>query len=286
MNCTKCGAEVPSQSRFCPSCGQAVGAQAAPAPSSNKRVGVYAVISALVVVAALGAWYLRGRGVTQATQVPNPPQSPVVNAPATPSSPQANVLQSEANKQPLNLDSAQKPPPPADVVAYLEHLKKVDAARQDLQQSEIGMLLGVAAKASRDKYEKMFKMTDPDVKVEDLETPVEAKKATDRLNQDWQRLCQQFLALPAPEACASLAGKYYDALRATIAAYQGINQKLANMDVEGLYSMQGKSGNIDDKLDASDQELTNVCTRFGIQKAFTIKSDRGGGGGVLQFPGL
>lgn len=286
MNCTKCGAEIPSQSRFCQSCGQAVASQAAPAPSSKKRVGLYAAITGLVVAAAFGAWYLRGRGVTQATPVANPQQSPVLNAPVTPNSPQANVLQSNANKQPLTLDSAQKPPPPADVVAYLEHLKKVDAARQDLQQSEVGMLLGVAAKASRDKYEKMFKMTDPDVKVEELETPVEAKKATDRLNQDWQRLCQLLLSVPAPEACATLAGKYYDALRATIAAYQGINQKLANMDVEGLYAMQGKSGNIDDKLDASDQELTNVCTRFGIEKGFTIKSDRGQGGGVLQFPGL
>jgi len=275
VNCTKCGAEVPSQSRFCPSCGQAVTRQGVPAPSSKKRVGLYAAISALVVAAAFGAWYLRGRGVTQATPVPNPQQSPVLNAPGTPNSPQANVLQSNAKGQPLNLDSAQKPPPPADVVAYLEHLKAVDAAREGLQRKWFVLLLNAAPKDQKEDYEKLLN-TNPEGKMEELGTHTELKKTAANMDKEWQALCQKLLSLPAPETCASLSGKYYDALRDVIKQNKDDMQAFENNEVGTLLAayLDKTHTSIDDKLEAADRELASVCSRYGIQKSFTIKSAR------------
>lgn len=289
MKCSKCGNEVPSQSKFCLSCGQPIPVRSempAPAAVPKKKTAVWAVLAALVIVAlalALG-FFIRGSRVTQAPTIPNPQQPPVLNAPATPNSPQPNVLNTDVEKPPLKVP--EKPPPPPEVVAYLEHLRKVDAARENLQSKEVEVLLNMVPVAMKAQYEKAFNMTNPDTNPSDLDTSSEITKAVNQLNRDWQQLCRLFLSVQAPEPCAALAGAYYGALGDVVKQMTDVNQMLAKAQLGSLEVSKGKSGSIDDKLDNADRELSAVCSKYGIDKSFAIKSDRTGGTGLFTLPGL
>jgi hypothetical protein len=245
---------------------------------------MWAVIAAVVVIAlaAVLVHFARGSKVTQAPPLPNPQQTPVLRAPAPPNQPQPNVLNTDVEKPPL----PQKPPPPPEVVAYLEHLKKVDRARENLQLKETEVLLNLLPQATQQQYDKVFKMMDPDSNVSELDTPAEFTKAIDQLNHDWQALARYFLSVQAPDQCATLAGLYYEALRDVIVQVSAANQMLAKMQLGSLMTSKGKSASIDDKLDAADGELSAVCTKYGIDKSFAIKSDRTGGTGLFTLPGM
>ena len=289
MKCTKCGNEIPSQSKFCLSCGQPIAVRSeTPAPSAvpRKRTAVWAVLAALVIVALAVVFgvFLRGSKVTQAPTIPNPQQPPVLNAPATPNSPQANVLKTDVEKPPLK--TTEKPPPPPEVIAYLEHLKKVDQARENLQSREIEILLNMVPAAMKAQYEKAFNMDNPEGNISEMDTSAEISKAINQLNRDWQQLCQFFLSVQAPEPCANLAGAYYSALGDVIKQVTNLNQMLAKAQLGSLEVSKGKSGSIDDKLDGADRELGAVCSKYGIDKSFAIKSDRNGGTGLFTLPGM
>jgi len=282
MKCSDCGNEIPSQSKFCLSCGKAVGATGAMAPAreqGRKRLWIGAAVAGLLLVAiAVGAVYmLRGRAVTQATPVPNPQQNPVASAPNVPNPPQANVLQTEVKKPPLDVNNPRKPVPPADVVAYLEHLKKVEERRMALKSEEEGALLAIIPHLQVDPLKDVLDWSDnPDSNKEPGKTTEDkAKDMMAKLSRDWQELAKFFQSVPAPEPCATLAGKYYDALRDVISTTTDLRSILVNGDLEKAYKMRGKSGGIDDKLIAADQEMGGVCSRFGIERTFSIKSDTG-----------
>jgi len=274
MKCTKCGNEVPSESKFCLSCGQPISARSeapAPTPAPKKSLGVWAVVAGLLIVAlaVIFGFFIRGSKVTQAPPIPNPQQAPVLKAPATPNSPQPNVLKTDVEKPPLQ----PKAPPPPEVVAYLEHLKRVDAMRLALQDKEITVFLTMLGQASAEPMRKMLELTDPDVPdVKDDETIVKAKKEMSDLTARWQQLSAYFLSVPAPPQCQALAGKYYDALRDVIVYVGKLQTFLTNQDL-GVASMRGKSKPIDQELAEADTELASVCTQYGIQKSFSIAGD-------------
>ena len=288
MKCTKCGNEIPSESKFCLSCGQVVSARSErPAPPPPKsKTALWAMLAGLLVVilALVLAFFPRGSKVTQAPPIPNPQQTPVLHAPAPPNGPQPNVLQTDVEKPPLK--SPEKTPPPPEVVAYLEHLKKVDETREALQSREVEVLLNMVPVAMKAQYEKAFNMDEPEGNASDMDSSAEISRAINQLNRDWQSLCQLFLSVQAPEPCANLAGEYYGALGEVIRQVTQVNQMLAKAQLGSLQVTKGKSGSIDDKLDAADRELGAVCSRYGIDKSFAIKSDRTGGTGLFTLPGM
>ncbi len=278
MKCSKCGSEIPSQSKFCLSCGQAVGAtgemQSAPAPAgSRKPITAMAIIAGVILVAAIGFAYWRSN-ILKAPR-PGGNQTPVVKAPTSAGGPQADVLKTNVKNQPVDLNAPKKNPPPQEVVAYLDHLQKVEVARQDLQRREAAAMLTLMTKAQAANLEQWLKASDPDMKVDEAASTAEAKKLTGEMNTEWQKLCEFFLSVQAPEPCAALSGQYYDALRGVIGAFQQVNDKVANLDVGALYLMQGQTAKLDEKFTKTDTELSNVCTRFGIDKTFSVTSDGG-----------
>jgi len=76
VRCSKCGQEVPSESRFCLSCGQLISTTQFDVPASElskKRIGIWAALAGLCIVAAVaGVLALKpwGGKVTQA--LPDP----------------------------------------------------------------------------------------------------------------------------------------------------------------------------------------------------------------------
>lgn len=282
VKCSKCGSEIPSQSRFCLSCGQSMeasgAASPAPAPAPKKKTVLFGIIAGLLIVAAIFAFALRGKGVTSATPVPNGNQTPVVNAPSPPNGPNADLLKTNVKNQPIDLNAPKKTPPPADVVAYLAHLQKVEDLRMALKTQEEVALINIIPHLQVDPLKQVLDWSDNlegNAPAQEKTTEDKAKDEMKKLSADWQKLAAFFLSVPAPQACQSLATKYYDALRDVISTTGDLQAILISGDVGKAYTMQGKSSHIDDKLIAADQELGNICTQYGIDKSFSIKSDTG-----------
>ena len=146
-----------------------------------------------------------------------------------------------------------------------------------LKTEEEGALLAIIPHLQVDPLKDVLDWSDnPDSKTEPGKTTEDkAKDMMAQLSRDWQQLAQFFQSVPAPEACATLAAKYYDALRDVISTTTDLRSVLVNGDLEKAYAMRGKSGRIDEKLTAADQELGSVCSRYGIERSFSIKPDTG-----------
>lgn len=278
MKCGKCGNEIPSQSRFCLACGEPVstGSSETPArPIPKRRLGLFAAIAGLCLVGAavLLAFIVHGSKVTQATPVPNPQQTRVLNAPAPPNGPHPNVLQTDVQKPPLDLKKEEKPQPPPEVVAYLAHLKRVEDARLALQERHIRILTAMLAQAWAEPLQKMLDLTDPEARDDELtKSGANLKKEMSNLTREWQQLSAYFLSVQPPPQCQALAGKYYDALRDVISYIGKLQTYFANQDLNAM-SMRGQSRPIDEKLLAADQELAKVCRENNVEKTFSIHAD-------------
>jgi len=271
VKCSKCGNEIPSQSKYCLSCGTPVSGARREVPTQaapKKSIGLWAVMAALVILAAVALLFAFSKGkVTQVRPVQNAPQAPVVNPPPVPSTPQPGVLQTDVEKPPLNLEK-QKTEPPADVVAYLEHLKRVEKARQDTSAKELNDLVAKAP----DIIAKAFPFD------EDFEAPQSGKELSGQASQfskEWQQIASYFLSVQPPQACALLAGKYYDSLREFVSVMGSFQDAVGKTDLAKLKQIKRTQASVDQKLTAADQELGNVCRRFGIEKTFSVQADTG-----------
>lgn len=271
MKCNNCGTEIPSQSRFCPSCGRPVSVAAAREVTSSaprKPLGLWAAIVGLcIAVAALAAFILASRGnkVTQATPVPSPQQAPVLNAPQVPSAPQPNVLNTDVQKPKTEEPKKEVPP---EVLAYLEHLKKVEKMRQDVTAQELNNLVAKAP-------ELIAKAYGLDEDVDESSAPKALSNQASQFSKEWQQIAQYFVSVPAPEPCGQLARSYYDALGEFIRFMNTFQGAVNSTDLAKLKDLKRSQVSVDQKLTAADTELSNVCRKFGIDKSFSIVSDTG-----------
>ena len=271
MKCSKCDSEIPSQSKFCLTCGEPVvlnrTTNVSEAPENKKKkIGFWAAITGLVIVVIILALKLHGMMVAQSTPVPNPQQAPVVNVPPLPGGPQPSVLNTDVQNPPLKPD--EKPQPPADVVAYLEHLSRVEKMRQDVCAKELNDLIAQAPQI----IAKAFSFD------ENFEEPDSAGELSGKASQyarEWQQISAYFLTVRPPEACNALAGKYYDSLREFIVFMNAFQYAASKTDLAKLKQIQRDQTSIDEKLTAADQELASVCNKYGIQKSFSIQADTG-----------
>ncbi len=257
MKCFKCGTDNPSESRFCGSCGSPMSREGIstgmPAAVQNKKkTGLIAAIAGLLIVAAIGL-YLHGQRVAGTGPMKAPSQPPVLNAPTVP-----------ANQQP------EKKEVPPEVVAYLEHLKKVEQMRQNVYAKELQSLVSSMSEA-------MMKALPFDWDQEgEIKKPTDelAKKSMD-FTRDWQQVSAYFLQVKAPPDCGTLAAKYYESLSTFISFMGKFQEAVGKNDIAGLNSIKADSGQIDDKFNAADAELGKVCDKFGLEKSFKIRSDSG-----------
>lgn len=266
MKCGKCGDEIPSQSKFCLSCGEPVTGDGAEAPASTAREKQLRLVGAaaglcVVALAVFLVLVARGSRVTQPPPVPNPQQAPVLHVPAMPDVPQPSVLATDVQRP----EKAQVPP---EVVAYLEHLRRVEKARQDMSARELNNLVAMAP----DMISRAFTL-DEDIG-EQPDTRALSGQAS-QFSREWQQISQYFLSVQPPEACAPLAGKYYDSLREFIIFMGSFQDAVARTDVARLQQIKRDQVSMDQKLTAADKELARVCSRFGMEKSFAIQADTG-----------
>lgn len=285
MKCARCGAEIPTQggTRFCPSCGAAVSLRRPESTGSasmpKKKLTIWTVVASICIAGIiLGAVVLAKRGgkVTQIPEVPPVKQPPVTQQTGLPEAKQPGVLKTDVEKPPLSAKTPEKNAPPPEVLAYLEHLKKVEEARVGLKEKEEAELINMMVHIQLDPLKEVLSWSDTDTSNKNEEDPQQkAIREMSELSKEWQQLARFFVSVQPPEPCHNLATKYSEMLADVISSVGDIQDFLRKADVGTLVKMQGKSSRIDQKLSAADEELGKVCSQYGIEKSFSIQPDAG-----------
>jgi hypothetical protein len=250
MVCRKCGDIVPAGSKFCANCGTPVRASRETGPTRPpKKLAIGAIIAALAVLLLLAflALHLSHGKVMDADSPVVPPKSPVLSAESPKPAPEKT--------------------PPADIVAYIDHVRKIEARRGDMRVdlTPAFALMGKANSMREDAEEESR-----DEKKHDISNGLDA------YTQKWQQLVQDFNAVRPPSGCEQLAGSYGTALGQYSKIMIQIETALSKQDLGALMAMQGNAQSaVDTCLVQADGDLTKVCDTWGISKDFSITPDRG-----------
>lgn len=199
-------------------------------------------------------------GVAQAP-VQNSPSAGVMKA-DVPHPPAAAVMKSDAVSPP-----PQEAGPPADVVAYLAHVKKVEQYRQSMRLD-----LSPAMDMLTDAYSLRTET--------DEEATARTRQSIDegysRYTSKWQEILAYFNSVTAPESCQLLAGTYGDALSKYSSIMLKIQLSLSNRDISTLMALKGSAQkDVDSSLRDADAQVSAVCKTFGIKKTFAVEPDQG-----------
>ncbi|MGC8862050.1 MAG: zinc ribbon domain-containing protein [Armatimonadota bacterium] len=301
MKCAKCGLDLPPNVKQCPKCGNVNEFTDVEKPRKTRPVAWIIAVLAVVAIAAIAvAAIVSSRAKPTITQAPrgNLPPGNIVTAP--PAQPQpGNVVTAPAPVPPpgaVSPPGATKPKPPKEVVDYLEFVKKVEEHRQMLLR-DTGVALGLAAGGSQaTTLLKMIEMaSDPDSK-ENLDPLKDAKTELIRQYKNWLSTLEYFDKKPAPDQCREFSGAYRDVLYketmaiGTVAA--GL-QKVNIMDPKDMSRLLGElqkmkrdpsiQRGIDAAVDKADARLTELVSKYDMEKPFSVLREEQTGGSIMGF---
>ena len=211
-------------------------------------------------------------GVLQAP-MQNPPSAGVLQAPAQ-NPPSAGVLEAAAPNTPAPavLKSEPAPPPrkagpPAEVVAYLEHVRRVEEYRQSMRLD-----LSPAMDMLTDVYSLRTETDEENAS----QTRRSINTGYTRYTSEWQRILTYFDSVRAPESCRLLAIAYGDALGKYSSIMMTIQRCLNNRDISTLMGLQGKAQkSVDSSLRKADAQVSAICRTYDIDKTFSVEPDEG-----------
>lgn len=176
---------------------------------------------------------------------------------------------------------------PDDVRAWLEHLERIEKAKQELQQDQLDDLriamgsiqqrvLGIAT-------EGLLDPDAPDAPAAGVESFLPVTKMT----EDWIRLRQRFNeeGPPVPAECKDLRDLYDGVLMQVPGTLKDIDEIAGNLfdpekkdKIRDLREISKRHTDVIDKpLRRSDRVLGEICDRYDTRKWFDIKVDSGGG---------
>lgn len=269
MKCGKCGSEIPSKSKFCLSCGAAVEQVEALVESGSQesrkaKVRSLGIIAGLLLVVGIAYAITRGTGgdrVLDAVRPGTPQQTSVVVA-----SPLADngsdVL--KASKVETKDTTA-----PADILAYLEHIRKIEDQRKNMR-TDLSPAFDMLKKAYNIQYDAEDEAREKDKK--------DISGGIDSYTDKWQKIVSSFNEVKAPAGCDKLASAYGDALGRYSETMIKIQVALDKGDASALYAMYGNAqSDVDTALAKADEALSTTCKSYGIDKNFSIDTDKGVG---------
>jgi hypothetical protein len=183
---------------------------------------------------------------------------------------------------------------PDDVRAWLEHLEKIERAKQALSQDEQDDLMismrsidQMVTKAATDGLLDPDSSADPEAGVNDF-LPIK------KMTADWKELRRQFNqdGPPVPDECKDLHDQYDSALMQVPGVLKDINDIAGNLfdedkkpKIKGLREVQRTHQDyIDKPLHRSDRLLGDICDHYQTRKWFDIKVDNAGG--LMGIPGF
>ena len=262
-------------------CGEPIAArkekQVMEKPPIRKKYRLIAIIAALLIVAIIAfLMALQNRGDKLLSAVNNEGiHSPLLRSSGVAGAPQPGLLRADAPNPPatgvMQADPANPPPanegPPADVVAYLEHVKKVEQYRQTMRLD-----LSPAMEMLTDAYSLKTEFDDETV----AQTRQSIDEGLSKYTLKWQQIVAYFNSVPAPESCRTLAGAYGDALSKYSSIMIRIQISLSKKDISTLMGMRGRAQkDVDTSLRNADVQVSALCKIYGISKTFSVEPDEG-----------
>jgi len=301
MKCAKCGSDLPEGARQCPKCGtfnEFVDKQEAPQkpkPTVYIAIALGAVIALALVVTVIASM---GKKNVATAPAPSPkPPTDVVTAPK-PNPPGGNVVTAP---QPApaptvpSLPSTTKPKPPADVVDYLNFVKRVEEHRQMLLKDTTDAL----TLAGTDQAQSLLKLidmaSDPDGK--EAQDPLfDTKNELNRQYKNWLSTLEYFDKKPAPMECREFSGAYRNVLYRETMAIGAIAVSFNKVDITNPNDLQqllsalkkmkrdpSIQRKIDEAADFADAKLTQLVSRYDMEKPFDVPREQGTSGSIMGF---
>ncbi|MBX7133629.1 MAG: zinc ribbon domain-containing protein [Fimbriimonadaceae bacterium] len=295
--CTRCGTPVPSGAKFCMNCGQPAPVTAPAAgssvpmawPQTKSNAGVWWAIGSVLVIAAVvfglgavGILRLRGADKSGPMLVQTGPE-------------QGKILARKAEDPPPVLQRHQDDPirMPDDVRAWLEHLERIERAKQELQRDQMDDLM--ISMRSIDQLVAGFAtegLMDPDAP-DNPTAGVNDFLPIEKMTADWKELRRKFNqeGPPCPEECKPLRDEYDTALAQVPGVLSDINAIAGDLfdpakkeKIKDLREVQKSHRDyIDKPLTKSDRLVGEICDRYDTKKWFDIKVDSGG---IMGMPGF
>lgn len=176
---------------------------------------------------------------------------------------------------------------PQDIHDWLEHLRKTEAARNQLAKQQITSAMQTMASIQAQKLSAAMDTDasdDPSAKLRN-----EAAGLNAALQKEWSDLVAKFDSVAAPKECATAKAEYDQTLQATGAMMVeiiGIINSAADdpqAALSALRKMQGTSASrIDAHATATDNQVSSICAEYQTPKWFSISSDVGDSGLLAQ----
>jgi hypothetical protein len=282
--CAKCGHEIASTAMFCPSCGTPVNAGGRPATGVDAAVGVTrrmlipAMIAALAVlvvviiilisrphepVIAARSEPVPAPSVLSAPTAAPQPAPPVTSAPSQPAPPTPPVTNSASKKPPAL--------PPEDA-RYLEFLQQIDQRRIALDNDFSGasQLLQSAQAMQGEEGDT----DDPQQHNSSVQGSVgKMSQGYSDYTTKWNALTRDFRSVVPPPDCSLLANDYLQFLTDYAATISKLQVALLNHDIGAAMGVQGAQKQIDTDAMQADNQITQLCNRYGVPKPFSIQTE-------------
>ena len=172
---------------------------------------------------------------------------------------------------------------PQDVWDWLEHLRRIEARKNDLHLKQVSELK---------VFQQMIGVLGPGIGEVDPydQTGDAGKEPADvtkgkfaDLRPDWYQLIKDFQAVPPPDECKPIADDYYRAINEIPGMTGDVIGVLntVSTDPQGALTavskLRNKSyGEIDRYLDRTDARVQAICDKYNVRKWFNIKTDVAG----------
>lgn len=299
--CPRCGGALTAGARFCGACGQAIDqaiysviSEPLVGPSPPKRnkwlVPTFAGLAAVgLILLALGsAGLLKFR---------SEPESGVAKASIGPA---PGLLEARGGVQSgvTQATVPQNVSMPADVKAWLEHLRQTEERRVKITSDQLIRSYVAMAEVNGLSVEKALL----DAMASD-DSSAEPKQPKDTLGEDvqimqseWTKLTQFFNSMRPPAECMPIWNEYDKALRETGALTSEVVGILggaiggkgdATAAIRRLKEIEGVNrARVDQPALAADRLVGELCAKYSTPKWFTIQGDIGGGSLLTKLGGF
>ncbi len=183
--------------------------------------------------------------------------------------------------------SVQKGALPEDVRLWLEHLKRVDDSRVELQNSMLGKL--------NSQIQELYSNRILDLTEDEPETADErasqfkkgrsadSSKLVESVDKEFRNLIRDFQSVIPPEECLPISDLYSSALIGCMESTTKLISVLGNaitnqsMDISELMKMQGESYKTVDQPVSKAQDLVQaICDKYGAPNQYDLYFETGG----------
>lgn len=225
-----------------------------------------------------------GAGIPVAA-MPEGSSSPVLSILEQPAAP--TLAASMHTGEPVTQKPQTETTMPADVRDWLEHLARIEQARQDLAGEQAGraaaLMADLQANGGGRNMAALAGGDEDAIPTSETRRTGEARNFTDDLRAPWRALEQRFASVPPPAECAGIAQTFAGALEETGAMMAEVSSALAKSEdspqaaLQVLYAMQGRSASrIDRPLKNVDGGVQDLCAKYSVRKWFDVGESSGG----------